>query len=222
MKIIPVIHHLTNQLTLDNAQICADEKAYGVFLISMTGDNEYLPMLAKAIKGKHPELKVGINLLGKTALDSLETSLIFNLDMTWSDNPIVTSAKVADDARAISDLITNKEHLFFNSVAFKYQKIENSPGEAARLSKELGFIPTTSGKATGQAADLAKILKMKQAIGDHPLAVASGLDPDNILSYLNHIDYGLVATGISKTFHELCQEKLKLILNMTTANLIKK
>jgi hypothetical protein len=212
MKIIPVIHHLSNELTLLNAKMCAEEKAYGLFLISMTAHNEDLPMLAKTIKARYPELKVGINLLGQTAIDSAETSLVFNLDMTWSDNPVVTSTTVTDEARAISAMIKDKNHMFFNSVAFKYQKTESNPGEAASLSKELGFIPTTSGKATGKAAELEKIAKMKAAIGEAPLAVASGLDPENIYDYLDYLEYGLVATGISKDFHELDQDKLRLIL----------
>lgn len=212
MKIIPVIHHLTNQLTLENAKLCADENAYGVFFISMTGDNDDLPILAKITKAKYPHLKVGINLLGQQVLDSLETSLAFGLDMTWSDNPIVTSAGISQEARDAVKLLKDKNHMFFNSVAFKYQKSEPNPGLAATLSQELGFIPTTSGQATGKAADLKKIAEMKEAIGNYPLAVASGLDPDNISQYMNYLDYGLVATGISTNFHELSQEKLKLIL----------
>lgn len=212
MKIIPVIHHLTTEQTLENAKICAEENAFGVFLISMTGDNDELPMLAKMIKAKHPQLKVGINLLGKSALSSLDTSQVFGLDMTWSDNPIITSSGIGVEAIYIKGILKGTEHMFFNSVAFKYQKSDSNPGVAAELSKNCGFIPTTSGKATGSAADLNKIIQMKAAIGEYPLAVASGLDPENITEYLDYLEYGLVATGISKTFHELDQEKLRLMM----------
>jgi predicted TIM-barrel enzyme len=212
MKIIPVIHHLTTELTLENAKICAEENAFGVFLISMTCENEDLPMLAKIIKGQYPKLKVGINLLGKSAISSLDMSQVFDLDMTWSDNPIITSSGIGEEASYIKSILKGKEHMFFNSVAFKYQKSDGNPGLAAELSKVCGFIPTTSGKATGSAADLAKIIQMKSAIGEYPLAVASGLDPENITGYLDYLEYGLVATGISKTFHELDQDKLRLII----------
>lgn len=212
MKIIPVIHHLTNELSIQNAEICAKENAYGVFLISMTGDNDDLPMLAKVIKSKFPNLKVGINLLGKTAIDSVELSALVGLDMTWSDNPIITSSGVSEEAIDIKSMIKGTEHMFFNSVAFKYQRSESNPGTAAEFSKNCGFIPTTSGKATGAAANLEKIMDMKVAIGNHPLAVASGLDPENIKDFVAHLDFGLVATGISKNFHELDQEKLRLII----------
>jgi predicted TIM-barrel enzyme len=213
MKIIPVIHHLTNELSFENARMCAEENAYGLFLISMTADNDDLPMLAKVIKAKYPKLKVGVNLLGETAINSLDISKTMGLDMTWSDNPIITSYGISEEAIEIKSMLNGTEHMFFNSVAFKYQKSELNPGIAADLSKKCGFIPTTSGKATGSAADLNKIMQMKTAIGNYPLAVASGLDPENVVNYLNYLDYGLVATGISKDFHELDQEKLRLIIN---------
>jgi uncharacterized protein len=213
MKIIPVIHHLTNEITLENARMCSEKKAFGVFLISMTAENEDLPMLAKMIKGKYPSLKVGINLLGKSAISSLDSSQVFGLDMTWSDNPIITSAGIGEEANYIKGLLKGTDHMFFNSVAFKYQKSDTNPGITAEFSKHCGFIPTTSGKATGSAADLTKIKDMKSAIGDYPLAVASGLDPENISSYVDYLEYGLVATGISKNFHELDQEKLRLIIH---------
>ena len=44
---------------------------------------------------------------------------------------------------------------------------------------------------------------MKEAIGDFPLAIASGITPANIADYLPVSDCYLVATGISKTFEEL-------------------
>jgi hypothetical protein len=212
MKIIPVIHHLNNDLSFENARMCAEENAYGIFLISMTCDNDDLPMLAKVIKGKYPKLKVGINLLGQTAIDSLDTSKTMGLDMTWSDNPIITSSCVSEEAIDIKNMLDGTKHMFFNSVAFKYQKSDTNPGFAADLSKKCGFIPTTSGKGTGSAAELNKVMQMKAVIGDYPLAVASGLDPENIVSYLDYLEYGLVATGISKNFHEFDQDKLKLII----------
>ncbi len=212
MKVIPVIHHMTNELSIENARICSEENAYGVFLISMTHENEDLPMLAKAIKSRYPNLKVGINLLGTEAVESVETSQIFGLDMTWSDHPIVASFGISEEAVDIKSILKGTEHMFFNSVAFKYQKSDNKPGLAAELSKKCGFIPTTSGTGTGSAANIEKVKEMKTAIGDYPLAVASGLTPDNVEQYLNYLEYGLVATGISIDFHQLDRDKLKLII----------
>ena len=57
--------------------------------------------------------------------------------------------------------------------------------------------------ATGVSADLTKVKSMKESIADYPLALASGLTPNNIKDYLPYISYGLVSTGISSSFHEL-------------------
>jgi len=218
MKIIPVIHHINQELTFKNADICAESGAFGVFLISMEGYNSDIPMLSKKIKEKYPTLKVGFNLLGQQPLEAVEISLFYNLDMTWSDYHIVTSKKIHHQTQKISDTIKKTSHMFFNSVAFKYQTIEENPGEAALLSTEFGFTPTTSGVSTGVAADLNKIKTMKEAIGNKPLAIASGLTPLNVMDYSNYIEYGLVATGISKTFHELDQDLTKQIVQLTQTN----
>ncbi len=82
MKIIPVIHHIDLDLTLEQAEIISKTKSFGIFLISMTGENEDLPMLGKVIRSRYHHLKIGTNLLGLNALESLERNLEFQLDMT--------------------------------------------------------------------------------------------------------------------------------------------
>jgi predicted TIM-barrel enzyme len=64
-------------------------------------------------------------------------------------------------------------------------------------------VVTTSGVGTGHAAEIDKIQGMKQALGDFPLAIASGIKPANVTDYLPHADCFLVATGISKSFDQL-------------------
>jgi predicted TIM-barrel enzyme len=64
-------------------------------------------------------------------------------------------------------------------------------------------VVTTSGPGTGKAASPDKIRTMKQALGDFPLAIASGITPDNIDDYLPNADCFLVATGVSSSFDEL-------------------
>lgn len=215
MKIIPVIHHKDEALSIKNAQICAKNKVYGIFLISMDGDNVGLSALAKRIKNIFPDLKVGVNHLGYSAIDSIYENLNYSLDMTWSDNPIVTGDNIAFEAQKIATEINDTNHMFFNSVAFKYQKAEKNIEQAVINSKSLNFIPTTSGQATGKAADLGKLSIMKQALKDYPLAIASGLTPENVQDYVNFIEYGLVATGISEDFYTFDEAKLKEIIQNT-------
>lgn len=212
MKIIPVIHHKNEVLSMNNAEMCAKNKAYGVYLISMDGDNSGLSALARRIKLSFPELMVGINLLGYSAIDSIYEGLNYSLDMTWSDCPVVTGNSITEEAQRIKEEIKYTKHLFFNSVAFKYQKVEKNIPQAVLNSQILNFIPTTSGEATGHAADLSKIKTMKQSLGNYPLAIASGLTPENVHEYTPYIEYGLVATGISEDFYTFDQLKLQTII----------
>ena len=59
------------------------------------------------------------------------------------------------------------------------------------------------GPGTGQAAPVGKVRLMKQAVGDVPLALASGVTPENVTEYLPWIDCAIVATGISYSLEDL-------------------
>lgn len=216
MNIIPVIHHIDENTTLNNAKLCSTYNAYGIFLISMDAINNDLPYLAKLIKEKYPNLKVGINLLGETAYNSVQKSIEFNLDMTWSDNPIISNNKLHSDVNSIFNYLKNyKNHLFFNSVGFKYQNIDNSLENSCFISNLNGFITTTSGEATGVAANLEKIKLMKNALKESPLAIASGLSCENISDYINYCDYGLISTGISKDYYNFDEYLLDKIIKLS-------
>ncbi len=54
---------------------------------------------------------------------------------------------------------------------------------------------------------------MKEAVVDFPLAIASGVTPENVSDYLDIADCFLVATGISRNFSELDAEKLRRLLD---------
>ena len=73
-------------------------------------------------------------------------------------------------------------------------------------------VVTTSGPGTGWSASVEKIGAMKEALGDFPLAIASGVTPENVTDYLGIADCFLVATGISKSFEELDASLLEALL----------
>ena len=55
---------------------------------------------------------------------------------------------------------------------------------------------TTSGPGTGHAPEVSKLQAMKSAIGDFPVAVASGVSSSNVESFLPYAHCYLIATGI--------------------------
>ena len=106
-------------------------------------------------------------------------------------------------------LNTNPAHLFFGSVAFKYQPEDMDPPEAARRAIGLGMIPTTSGVATGSAPPAEKLFEIRHGIGPWaPLALASGMTPDNAYELGRFLTHALVATGISESFYEFSEPLL--------------
>ena len=109
--------------------------------------------------------------------------------------------------------------MYFGGTAFKKQR-EVAPDDyfaAASRAVDCMDVVTTSGIATGHSADLSKISTFRRACEDAPLAIASGITPDNALDYAADVDAFLVATGVSDAgeFHNLSRPRLEQLLSVT-------
>jgi predicted TIM-barrel enzyme len=89
--------------------------------------------------------------------------------------------------------------------------------KAARRAAPWIDVVTTSGPGTGKAAAPAKVRAMKEALGEHPLALASGVTPENVTDYLPWVDGFLVATGISYTFEDLDPARVRDLVRIVRA-----
>ena len=107
--------------------------------------------------------------------------------------------------------------LYFGGVAFKYQGDTENPARAAELAVPFVDVITTSGDGTGIAADVEKIQLMKEAIGDHPLAIASGITPENVEEYIPYADCFLVATGVSNSHTELNPDRVRKLAQILSS-----
>ncbi len=216
-QVLPVIHYQTIRQALDNAALVARCGCPGLFLISMEGEDDELDQACISVKGNFPQLRVGANFLTQSAEAALQRSLDLGLDATWTDKPGVTSFGANEAALRISAVLRqHPQHQFFGSVAFKYQAPERFPPQAAVAAANLGMVATTSGAATGVAADVDKLRAMKAALGDHPLALASGVSPDNASQFVPYVDFFLVSTHISETPDSpmLSEAKLRALLKV--------
>ena len=218
-QVWPVIHLSTPELAYRNAELAQACGCAGVFLIEMDGRNDAIDPVAFELKRRFPGLKVGANYLGMPAHFAVVRSLFLGLDATWTDDPGVRSDGVDPMAReaTVPVLKQNPGHLFFGSVAFKYQPVDPDPPAAARAALALGMIPTTSGAATGVPPQASKLHAMRQALGDGPLAVASGIDPDNAYELGRFLTHILVSTGISSSFHEFDEGLLRRLMGQLEA-----
>lgn len=200
-QVYPVIHYLSDSVAIEQATIAHNCGANGIFLISHAGQDDCLAPLGLVIK-KRFHYKVGINYLTDGVMLAIDDAKTYGLDMVWSDTCGVSSKGFEPLAYRIEEEIKNSTIEFFGSVAFKYQSYEAQPAKAANNARKLGFIPTTSGQATGHAPDVDKIISMA------PVAIASGMTAENINIFKPYLSHVLVSTGVSLDDHHFCSEKL--------------
>lgn len=215
VQVLPVIHFLDRVTALDQAELAFDAGADGVFLISHGNDDAQLGGIAQLIKIKHAGKRVGINLLSQGPRMAAQVALEHGLDMIWGDDCGVSSSGCAPLANDLSAFIRGYPDIqVFASVAFKYQAFEGRPDEAARNALNAGFLPTTSGEATGSPPSVEKIALMSSAANGQ-LAIASGMTVDNVQSYAPYLSHILVATGVSLDEHHFDFEALSRFVGLT-------
>ena len=203
--ILPVIHVENEEQALRNVEIARGAGADGVFLINHSISSAELLSIQQAVVAAHSDWWVGVNCLG-----SEPVAVFQQIDDTvagvWVDNAGIDERA---DVQVEAERILNARRragwtgLYFGGVAFKYQRPVEDLVQAARRAVPYMDVVTTSGPGTGRAAEVKKIGIMKEALGEHPLAIASGITPENATDYLDSADCFLVATGISQTFEEL-------------------
>lgn len=223
--VLPVIHVLDAAQIDRNVERVARAGAAGCFLINHDfGAEAFLPMLADA-RRRWPDLWMGANLLAVTGRDAFPRLDALaeegaRLDAYWADDARIDErSKAQTEAEAIASRRSGPwGGLYFGGVAFKKQRpVDPADYErAARIAAEWMDVVTTSGVATGEEADAAKIDAFRRGIGDRPLALASGVTPENAARY-GEVDAFLVATGVSApgAFHDLDPARLQTLLDVT-------
>ncbi|MEI7731715.1 MAG: BtpA/SgcQ family protein [Verrucomicrobiota bacterium] len=218
--VLPVIHVENARLTLRNMALARQAGCDGVFLINHGISDEELLDLFKNVHQEYADWWVGLNCLGytfkQTQLFPLLPKAVAGL---WVDNAMIDhEAAVQKAAEAIlkARRASGWSGLYFGGVAFKYQNVvpQDKLATVSRLATQYMDVVTTSGPGTGSAAEVDKIRVMKDAIGDSPLAIASGITPENVGDYLPYADCFLVATGISKSFSQLDADKVSQLMEV--------
>ncbi|MEM6615201.1 MAG: adenine phosphoribosyltransferase [Pseudomonadota bacterium] len=204
--VLPVIHVLTFEKTEKNMRVAFGEGAPGVFLINHDFDVEtFLPIIEHARKTLI-DAWIGVNFLAVTGeyafpkLGALSAEGI-EINAYWADDARIDERVESQTEAETISRVREKSGwpgLYFGGTAFKKQR-HVDPGDygrSATIAARYMDIVTTSGPATGKAADATKITTFRDALGDHPLALASGVTPENAETY-HEVDAFLVATGIN-------------------------
>lgn len=227
--VTPVIHVTDTRQTLTNIGHAIRLGAPGVFLINHDFPvDPFLPIL-RAVRAECPTLWMGVNFLaqpGRVAFPILGrlASEGCQIDAYWADDacmderqPTQTEAEAIAAIRAASGW----QGLYFGGVCFKKQRpVDPALNEhSARLALPFMDVVTTSGVATGQATDLTKIDDFRRGLGPAPMAIASGVTPDNAAQYAADVDCFLVATGINRPgdFYNIDPARLAALLDLTRA-----
>lgn len=201
--ILPVIHVTDAEQALRNADIARKAGADGVFLINHEISHGTLLEIHKSISDEHWSWWVGVNCLG--FVPSRLFKHVKNVSGVWVDNAFIAEDQfqqpLADEIRSAQEE-ARWEGLYFGGVAFKYQRSVEDLESAVKIASHYMDVITTSGPGTGQKASVRKIERMKAAVPDCTLAIASGITPDNVADYLM-ADVFMVATGVSRDFENL-------------------
>lgn len=222
--VTPVIHVLDTAQTTRNVRIAQDGGADGVFLINHDFPMKRLIPIIQDIREAFPTLWCGVNFLGVTALRGVPvlsalTRRGWPVQAYWADDARIDERATRQEEAERMDGSRERwgfEGLYLGGVAFKKQRpvAPEDHARAAAVAANHMDVVCTSGVATGEAADLAKIRTFRAALGDHPLALASGVTPENAETYAQDVDWFLVATGVSPPgdFHNLDPARLAALL----------
>ncbi len=221
--VLPVIHVLDTPRTLANVEVLRAEGAAGCFLINHDfGVEPFLPIM-RAVRAAHPDLWMGVNFLAVTGRDAFPVLGRLAgegcaVDAYWADDARIDERAAAQDEAAEIARVraaSGWDGLYFGGTAFKKQRPVAAAGlgTAARLAAGWMDVVTTSGIATGEEADDAKIATFRAAIGDAPLALASGIAPENAHRYRD-VDAFMVATGINRpgNFYDIDPARLAALM----------
>lgn len=215
VSVIPVIHTDSLEQARRNASIARELGADGVFLINHDMPADELLEIATALREQDDSFWLGLNCL------DLDPATAFRLagsiaSAIWTDSAEIDERRPNqyEAERNLASQTANAPFcLHFGGVAFKYQRSVEDLEAACRLAARYVDVVTTSGDGTGLAPDIGKIARMRASLPDTPLAIASGITPENAAAFAPHADAFLVATGISRSFTELDPKRLSRLLD---------
>lgn len=218
--LLPVVHPVGLREALEAVRVAYSLGVRGVFLIDQVMHERDVLALVPEIRSRHPGLWVGVNLLSRAPAEALVTTLeaCSTIDGLWSDNAGVDEHGIGHlDAEAflVARRAAHWGGLYFGGVAFKYQR-QVAPadlGRASSFARSYMDVVCTSGPGTGIVADVEKVRGLRGGLGEHPMALASGITVQNVHSYLSLAQVFLVGTGIETSLGVFDPAKIEQLLH---------
>ena len=226
--LLPVVHPIGRDEALTAIRVASSLGVKGVFLIDQGMHEREVLQLVREVRDLYPSLWIGMNLLSRTPADALMTAIdaCGFIDGIWSDNAGIDE-RGSEHPRAEAFVAARRaaswSGLYFGGVAFKYQREIASAelGRAATAAVPYMDVICTSGPGTGYAADVEKVRALRAGIGDHALALASGVTPQNVRSYMPYVQAFLVGTGIEQQLGVFDPAKIEALMRAMSATEMK-
>jgi uncharacterized protein len=207
-RFIAVIHVNNLFQAINQTRLAIENGADGVFLINHDVWKISWSALNSIYFRLHQQFRntwIGLNYLDLRPIEARRVIPI-NADALWSDS-LAPTPPLSNGKRR------------FGGVAFKGQPHVQDLFKAAQSAIQHTDVVTTSGDKTGSPPTLEKVQIIRDAIGPEKLlAIASGMDANNVSQFAPFIDYALVATGISKSFHEFDPAKIQEFRNAISSS----
>ena len=215
---LPVIHPVSQEIALKSIETAVSADADGIFLINQGMSAEEVLQFVPEVHRRFKDLWIGVNLLGMQPSEVVARVSQLPVGGIWSDNAMIdenseaqTAAELFRRARAHNGWTG----LYFGGVAFKYQREVSDLmlPSAARAAAPWMDVITSSGPGTGIPASIEKVKALRVGAGKHPIALASGISPENVDQYLPLVDAFLVASELETDRYSgvLVPERTKLL-----------
>lgn len=217
--ITPVIHVIDYPQVQKSVEACLENGIDHVFLIDHNGllnQRDYGPggimtLIITRLKHDYPELWIGMNFLTLPNDSALVLCEEYNANALWCDSANLRTKGDDADARYFNTIRDKSKNVqYFGGVEFKYQlqpKAEDLEW-VYQAAMELVDVITTSGPGTGKEIRIEKLSRIRDAVGTHPIAVASGVNETNKALIEKYADYLLVATSITDPSTEIISSEL--------------
>lgn len=213
---LPVVKPRSRAVALQSIQTAIDSGADGVFVTNDRIDEFELLDFIPQIQKRFGSIWIGVNMIGYSPVSVLDLIKAIPVDGIWSDNAGIDEMSTAQPAGELfrqARLDLNWKGLYFGGIDFKYQR-PISLGllpRAAQNAVPYMDVLTTSGLETGSAPSIDKVAALRLGAQSHPIALASGITPCNVIDYLPIADCFIVASSIETKSSGLNPEGTKLL-----------
>lgn len=223
---LPVVHLYDDaEHNLASATAAFNGGADGVFLID---HNEEPGSYAKRllynyaqIREHHQHRWIGLNFLGYPLTEAY-TRLPRDANGLWADNAGIverdnvihtSTAETFKHFRSVRTCGNNV--VYFGGVAFKGQRPVTNLKAVVESAAPLVDIITTSGTSTGLPPSLEKVAQMHSFLPpETPLALASGITPENVRQYREFADCFLVSSSLVDDNDRIIEARVREFAHM--------